>query len=262
MHLPLTRLLRAGSLLLSCAACSVYTPMTPHAPIVRAKGEGEASFHLQGTGRAELQAAYSPAKHLLLLAAATGRPKLFPDSLDPGGRLRTLQYELGAGTYFSMGERWSGQLIAGFGAAQVQRTVSEFGVFLAFSNDYKARYQKYFGQISFNKQLRRHGSGFGYRMTLVDFAELSAQNRYGDYALYPLPLDSQFRHEFYGFYRRWLGRGLSESHWYAQAGGGFSFCLPGRTSFVADDPVANRASFNRGGMLLLSVGIGYSLRKY
>ncbi|MDO7877268.1 hypothetical protein Q5H93_21160 [Hymenobacter sp. ASUV-10] len=260
MNRLFTRLLSASSLLLACAACSIYTPMTPHAPIIRAQGEGEVSFQLQGTGRAELQAAYSPCKSLLLLAAATGRPKLFTDSaaIDPGDGLRTLQYEVGAGTYFPMGERWSGQLIGGFGAAQVERTVSEFGIFLAFSNNYNARYQKYFGQISFNKQLHRHGMGFGYRLALIDFSELSAQNRQGDYTLYPLPLDSQLRHELFYSYRRWLGRELAESHWYLQAGGGLSFCLPGRTDPVPYDDVDFRARFNRGGV----VGIGYSLQKH
>lgn len=250
-------LLSAGSLLLSCAACSVYTPMTPHAPLIRAEGEGEVSFHLQGTGRAELQAAYSPCKSLLLLTAATGRPDLSLNVQGEKDGFQTLQYELGLGTYFPMGERWSGQLTGGFGGAQVQRIVTRgFG-----GQDYKARYQKYFGQLSFNQQVRRHGNGFGYRLAVVDFSQLSAQDRYDPYTLYDLPLDGQFRHEFYYFYRRWLGRALTESHWYAQAGGGYSFCLPG-ASETAADPIVNRAQTNRGAILLLSVGIGYSLRKY
>jgi hypothetical protein len=57
------------------------------------------------------------------------------------------------------------------------------------------------------------------------------------------------------------GHRLKASHWYLQAGAGLSLCVPGRTDPEPCEAVAFRSQFNRGGVLL-SVGLGYSLRMY
>ena len=258
----LSKQLTISSLTLGCFSCTVYTPMQPHATLIRAKGEGEASAQLQASGRAEVKAAYSPLNHLLVMAAATGRPSLPTQQDGQQDNFRTLQYELGVGTYLPLNPHWSMQLAAGTGAAHVQRTVSEFGIFLAFSNDYEARYSKNFGQLGFAYQAKETGIGFGYQLTQVAFSQLSAQDRSGNQTRYELPLDNQLRHELYAFGRYALDGPIAQSRWQLQASTAYSFCVPGRSGSVPDpySEVAARAQFNRGSSWLASFGIVYVLR--
>ena len=58
MHYFLCKQLGICGLLLNCFSCTVYTPMQPHATLIRAKGEGEGSAHLQALGRIEAKVAY------------------------------------------------------------------------------------------------------------------------------------------------------------------------------------------------------------
>ena len=194
------------------------------------------------------------------MAAASGRPSL-PIEKDGGqDNFRTSQYEFGMGTYFPLSSNWTIQLAAGTGAAQVQRTVSEFGLFLAFSNEYEARYRKRFGQLGVAHQAPRAGLGFGYQLTQVSFSQLSAQDRSGTYARYELPLDNQLRHEFYAFFRYALDGPIAQSNWQFQVSTTYSFCVPGRSRPDPYTEIAQRAQFNRGGCLLASAGAVYVLR--
>ncbi|MBD2715881.1 hypothetical protein KBK19_12625 [Microvirga sp. STR05] len=245
------KLLKAGTLPALVSSCTVYTPMQPHAPMVRARGEGEAQLEVQFTGRAEVKAAYSPVKHVLVLGGATARPGI-PLGRTSQDKFSTLQYEAGLGAYFPLANHWTIQGMAGTGAGSAQRTVSEFGLLLAFSNNYDARYHKEYGQLGFTHQAQRISIGFGYRLTQVGFKELSAQDLHEPFIRYQLPLDKQLRHEPYAFCRHSLG---TQNRWQLQVSTAWSVTVPGRGLVDPYTEVAHRARFNRGASLLLGAGV-------
>ncbi|GAA4372272.1 hypothetical protein GCM10023186_01570 [Hymenobacter koreensis] len=234
--------------------------MQPHATLIRAKGEGEALAQIQATGRVEVKAAYSPLNHLLVMAAATGRPSLPTRKDRQQDNYRTLQYEFGVGTYLPLNPNWNIQLAAGTGQAYVERTVSEFGIILAFSNAYEARYRRNFGQLGVAYQKGWAGMGFGYQLTQAVFSQLSAQDRSGNQTRYELPLENQLRHELYGFIRYGLDGPVAQSHWQLQTSVAYSFCEPGRSTPEPYSDIAYRAQFNRGSGLLIGLGVVYALR--
>lgn len=251
------------ALLLGLSACTVYTPIQPHAPLIRARGEGEISGHVEASLRPEIQAAYSPVSHFLLLASGTWRPGFPIGQEENPYYFRTSQYEVGAGTYWTLGPRWVATATAGFGAAQVQRRLSEFGILLAFSNDYEAKYRKNYGQLGLAYQAEYAAVSFGYRLVQVKYTALTSTDVGTSNTVYQLPLDEQFRHEPYVLVRYSLGSPLAQSRWQFQLGSALSFCIPGRTGNGGNpfDPVAFRAQFNQGNMLLLNAGVVYCLKK-
>ncbi|MBT9393411.1 hypothetical protein KLP40_09570 [Hymenobacter sp. NST-14] len=230
----------------------MYTPMQPHAPIIRARGEGETQLDIQLTGRTEVKAAYSPINHILVLGAVTGRPGKGIDQGSKQEKYRTLQYELGIGAYLALGDSWVVQTTIGTGAARTQRTLSEFGILLAFNNDYDARYRKKYGQVGLAYQAPRRSLGLGYRLTQVHFLKLSAQDRQTPFTRYQLPLDKQLRHEFYLFGRYYIGE---NNRWQLQASMAYSATFPGRGLVDPYTEIAQRARFNRGASLLTGLGI-------
>ena len=163
--------------------------MQPHALLLRAAGEGEASLQLQASLRPELQVAYSPLNHLMVLASGTWRPSISWPNAEESDNFRTAQYEVGAGTYWPLGPRWLASATLGTGAAQGQRTVTEFGILLAFSNDYAARYRKNFGQLGLSYQNEHAAVGLTYRLTQVSFQSLTATSRVAPNTVYALPLE-------------------------------------------------------------------------
>lgn len=249
-----------GSGLLLATGCTVYAPMQPLAPLIRARGQAEASFQTQGLIRPEGSVAYSPASHLLVAASGMWRPQLpFSQDGKPDG-FRVAQLEAGVGTYWLLGPRWLGTATIGAGVAQSRRTVTELGFLYTFSNDYAARYHTHFGQLNLAYLGKDLLVGGGYRLTRVRFTELSAASATG--TAYMLPLDDQLRHEPFAFMRYRLGKPAVPSRWQMQVSAAWSFCRPGRTGPPQPyDETAFRAQYNRGGVLLLGFGVVYSLTK-
>lgn len=103
------------------AGCSVYVPMQPHLPVIRARGEGEVLGQTQPTVRPEVTAAYSPLAHVVVLAGGSWRTPLNLGQDGKSDKFSAAQYELGAGTYWRFGPRWLGMATLGTGAAQVRR---------------------------------------------------------------------------------------------------------------------------------------------
>ncbi|MEJ7660404.1 MAG: hypothetical protein WKG07_12700 [Hymenobacter sp.] len=232
-------------------------PMQPQAPLIRARGEGELILQTQPTFRPEIATAYSPLNHLVVAAGGVWRPSLRSGQDGTLDGFHTLQYELGAGTYWNFGPHWTGLGTFGIGAAQAQRFVTEADLF-PFSNFYEARYRKRFGQLSFTHQQAERNWGFGYRLTQVTFSELAANDTQSGSTQYILPLDGQLRHEPFGFIRFVLGPNALRHHWSLQANTALSFCVPGRGKAGEPfDAVRFRAQFNRGGYLLVSGAIVY-----
>lgn len=253
------------SLMIGCFSCTVYTPMQPHAPLIRAKGEGEALLQVQPSLRPELSAAYSPVRNLLLLGGITARPRMpVPkgNGEENGMRFevdnfRTLQYEAGLGGYLPISKSWTAQLIAGVGDAHVQRRVVEPAIiFGGFCADFEARYRKSFGQLGLNYQNQSDAFGFGYRMTNVVFRQLDMQKCCGDYAFYELPLPNQVRHEVYTFFRSSFNKPLNESRWQFQGACTMSF-TPRSHSTLNHDVFLEYTQKNS---LLVSLGGTYFFR--
>ncbi len=245
-------------LALLATGCTVYAPMQPLAPLIRARGQGEASLQTQVLVRPEGSVVYSPANHLLVAASGLWRPQL---SLGQDGKpdgFRVAQAEVGMGTYWLLGPRWLGTATLGAGVARAQRTVTEFGILYAFSNDYAARYCTRFGRLQLSHLSKYQLVGGGYRLTRVEFTELTATSATG--TVYKLPLDNQLRHELFAFIRYSLGKPTAARRWQLQANTTWSFCLPGRTGPPQPyDETLFRAQYNQGGVLLLGVGAVYQL---
>ncbi|MDB5268290.1 MAG: hypothetical protein JWP58_1330 [Hymenobacter sp.] len=257
----LRKQLAVCSLLLGCFSCTVYTPMQPHAPLIRAKGEGEVVGQVQPSLRPEISAAYSPARKLLVLGSITARPRMPRPKGGEGNdfkfevdNFRTLQYEVGLGGYLPLAKSWTVQLIAGAGDAHVRRQVVEPAIiFGGFSADFEARYRKVFGQLGFNYQHNHAAIGFGYRMTNVVFRQLDMQKTCGDYAFYELPLPNQMRHEPYGFFRTSLGKPLNKSCWEFQGAGTVSICPRNRSTSNNDIYL----DYTQNTSILISLGAVY-----
>lgn len=245
---------------LLATGCTVYAPMQPQAPVIKERGRGEASLQTQATIRAEGSVAYSPANHVLVMASGGWRPQLaFSQNGEPDG-FQMAQLEAGVGAYWMLGPRWLSSATLGAGIAKSRRQVTEFGLSSAFSNDYEARYHKFFGQVNVAYLRKKWIVGMGYRLTQVSFTELTATSHAG--LTYALPLDNQLRHEPFGFIRYQLGRPDAPSRWQLQVSTTLSFCLPGRTGPLRDyDEVLFRSQFNRGGVMLLGFGVLYGLGK-
>jgi hypothetical protein len=250
------------SLLLGCGSCTVYTPMQPHAPLIRAKGEGEVSGQIQASLRPELAAAYSPLPHLLVLGGISARPRMPTPTGNEGfgfeiDRFRTLQYEVGLGGYWPLSSAWTLQLIGGAGDAHVQRHVTEPAIILGgFSADFEARYRKAFGQLGFHYQYGREAIGFGYRMTNVVFRQLDMQKTCDDYAFYELPLPNQLCHELYFFYRESIGKPSNENRWRVQGAGALSMTPRSGNTLNNDIYLA----YTQKNSVLLSLGVVYLFR--
>ena len=256
----LLRVIGLSSLLVA-AGCSVYVPMQPHLPVIRARGAGEVMFQTQPTVRPELTAAYSPLPHVLVLAGGSWRTPLKLGQDGKSDNFGVSQYELGAGTYWNFGSHWTGQATLGIGAAQVRRDVTEAGLVLTFSSFYEARYHKSFGQVGLTHQLGSNCWGMGYRLTQVNFNTLTANDKKGSTStgFYLLPLQGQWRHEPFAFVRLPLGKLTAKGHWLVQGSGALSLCFPSRRLIQPFDDIKFRSQFNRGNLLLISAGITYRL---
>ncbi|MDO7853515.1 hypothetical protein [Hymenobacter convexus] len=238
--------------------------MQPHAPLIRAKGQGEIMGQMQPSLRPELAAAYSPVPHLLVLGGVSARPRMprpaggesndFKFEID---NFRTLQYEAGLGGYWPLAPDWTLQLIGGVGDARVRRHVTEPAIIWGgFSADFEARYRKTFGQLGFNHQRGREAIGFGYRMTNVVFRQLDMQKTCGDYAFYELPLPNQVRHEFYGFFRQSIGNPSKQSRWQVQGAGTLS--MTPRSGSLLNNGIY--VACTQKNSVLVSLGLAYLFR--
>lgn len=252
MKKPYGPLLVASTVCLS--GCTVYAPMQPLMPVVRTPGAVELGASLQGSGRLELGAVYAPVSHVVVTGAGTISPKLSKDDF-----LVTRQYELGAGLYHPLNDRWLINGLGGYGQAYSNRgylNPSFFGP--ATFSEYEARYSKYFGQLSLAHTQASDFYGLTYRLTQVRFLSLLETTTYG-----PLPLEQMVRHELLFFYRHGLSRAAA-TRWQLQAALGMSVSstpeLNEHSAHASFEGWAERHA-NRvlGPAFLGSVGVVYAL---
>jgi hypothetical protein len=188
----LTKLFPASMLaLLLATSCTVYAPMQPLMPLVSQRGQVEAGASSQFTGRLEATGAYSPVRRAVVTGALTVAPKLGQEYF-----LVTRQYEVGAGLYQPLGERWLLSALGGYGQAYCHRGYVDAGIFGPGTySEYEARYAKYFGQVGLVYIGPISKQGVTYRLVRADFNYL-VDSKYG-----PLPLSRMLRHELAYFVR-------------------------------------------------------------
>ena len=251
MHLTYSCFCRASALallILSAGSCTVYTPMQPSLPGIRSAGQVELRASVQPTLRAEAAAAYSPANHVLLVGAGGWRPRL--PALDKSP-FQVLQGEVGMGTYWLLGPRWTLSGLGGYGWGQSERQVGNGAIIFNSSTDYSSRYRTTFGQVGLVYSYYRSTLALGYRLTEVRFVELRTRE-------YALPLETQLRHEPFVALRIGLGAEANVNRWQLELSGALSLAQSDRVGSQGTYGSVNyRATTNRGGALLLGLGVVY-----
>ncbi|WP_400192184.1 hypothetical protein [Hymenobacter sp. B81] len=182
LHRYLRLLLPALPVLLS--ACSVYAPMQPAAPLLTDRGQAEVAAHVHLNGQVVGSAAYSPVKHVLVLAGgafkADGRDTTYA---------RNQQLEGGLGFYLTPTPHLVLSGLGGYGQARSARGFADAPLFgTSELMHYTSRYHKVFGQASAVWEWDYVALGAVYRLTQARFDELLVNGQ-------PVPLRHLTRHE-------------------------------------------------------------------
>lgn len=174
--------------LVTClSGCAVYVPTVPSTPLLRNKGEVEVTAGMRSLSSFEAGVAWSPAGRLLVSGEAALQASKITEtrnnvSSDYYNRHR--QAALGLGTYRLLGRQQSTYLAAmgGIGLARATVYDAHFESFLfpifgvpAIAT-YKARYQRYYGQLYVAELKERASYGFSVRGTFVDYSKLQRDN--------------------------------------------------------------------------------------
>ncbi|MBC8083683.1 MAG: hypothetical protein H7Z21_10765 [Hymenobacter sp.] len=131
-------------MLMGTTGCAVYMPLQGAAPDLHDQHQAEvrASTYLS---RWDASAAYSPVRHVLV-RGAFGRRSDSTDSTYWRGR----QYELAAGTYGSLGDKWLVGGLGGYGRGRSEARFRNDGqlIFLGqpVQHQFNARFHKVFGE--------------------------------------------------------------------------------------------------------------------
>ncbi|MBW3127692.1 hypothetical protein [Hymenobacter profundi] len=147
--------------------------------MLRDKGQAEvAGSAYLFSGRLEGSAAYSPMRHVIVRAAGALRT----DGRDTT-YFRTRQLEVGAGTYWALGQRWLVGGSAGYGWGQSGRGFQDAHYLFLFQRDstityqYNARYGKPFGDVFVAYEDGPFTMGLAYRLSQVHFTTLTNNNQ-------------------------------------------------------------------------------------
>jgi len=161
-------------LLASTTSCSVYAPLQPGAPTLRDKGQAEVAGSVYLSGRYEGAVAYSPVRHVLVRAAGGFRPDNSANTY-----FRTRQLEVGAGTYWPLGQRWLVGGMGGYGWGRGSRNFNRTSRLTssiadtAITYDYAARFGKVFGEAFVAYEDGPVTFGLAYRLSQVRFSTLT-----------------------------------------------------------------------------------------
>lgn len=190
-----------GAVVLSwlLSACSVYAPMQPHMPVLRAAGQAEVQANWLPASRFDANAAYSPLRYVVLTAAGSFRPRGGYDTTYFNSR----QYAVGVGSYWPATGHLLVSGLLGGGHAVSERSFREPNIFFSPTDElavYRARYRKLFGQLGVAYEWERVTLGVTYRLTSVDFTTITYNGQ-------ALPITTMLRGEPMLFLR---GNGLSD----------------------------------------------------
>ncbi|TGE23408.1 hypothetical protein [Hymenobacter metallicola] len=172
-------------LTLGLSGCSVYAPMLPATPQLRDKGQAEVQATSFLNGRWEGAGTYSPVKHMLVRAAGGFKT----DSQDTT-YFRVRQYEVGLGGYYPISNHFLISGLGGYGQAVSNRGYVQPQLFTgeSYNVDFKARYHKYFGEVSALYYNSWVSTGLALRMSQIRFDRLTYNGE-------PLPLQHMTRVE-------------------------------------------------------------------
>lgn len=236
----------AASLLLG--GCAVYVPTVPSTPLLT-QGQLEVTAGLRGLNSLELDAAWAPTNHLLLVGESAYQGNTtetttnnVPTTYQDWHR----QAGLGLGYYRAPTERsvWYLAAVAGVGLASVSLHSVDFAIASLYlpiplpyvSGHYEARYFRYYGQVYAARPLGPGVmGGASVRGTLVDYNRLDFDGQ----AIAPT---NRFFIEPTLFVR--VGHGV------VQGQGTLGLSLP--TSRAGDNPISRRTAPVSG---LVSVGV-------
>ncbi|QIX62327.1 hypothetical protein HER32_14525 [Hymenobacter sp. BT18] len=121
-------------------SCTIYTPLQPPAPAIRAKGDLDASVGLRLSTHVEGSATYSPLNHVLVRLAGGGTP------LPPAGptvQFAMAQVEGSLGTYWPLGPRWMAGGLAGLGIGRSRLRYPQS----IYGENYRARFRRPYGEV-------------------------------------------------------------------------------------------------------------------
>lgn len=160
-------------ILVGSSSCSVYVPLQPSAPMLRSKGESEAAANVYLSGRLEGSIAYSPVNHVLVRAAGGLLPNN-GDSVD----FHIRQFELGAGAYWPLSDRWLVGAMGGYGRGQSSRRFTRSSLLfdpdpMTIQFDYASRFHKVYGETFVAYESEWATIGAAYRLSQVHFSSLT-----------------------------------------------------------------------------------------
>jgi hypothetical protein len=167
-----------SALLLGTSSCAVYVPMQAAAPDIKNKGEVEVTGSWAFSNRVDFGATYSPARHLLVRAAASLKGGGYSGA-DSTSYAQNNQYELALGTYWPLGAHWLVGGLAGFGQAHAQaRYIDDGTTILSFREPIRhqldAVYSKYAGEVYATYQPSSLASfGLAYRLVQLRLTDVT-----------------------------------------------------------------------------------------
>ncbi|MBO0357565.1 hypothetical protein J0X19_06375 [Hymenobacter sp. BT186] len=181
------RLLISTCILCTVTGCAVYVPTVPSTPLLRNKGEVEATAAIRSFSSFEAGAAWSPAGRLLLAAEGATQSSQGSETrnnVTTNYRNTHRQVGLGVGTYRLLGPDQSVYLgaLGGMGYAKARvydNNIESFYLVIPLFGplvEYKANYLRYYGQLYVAKQRERVSYGFSVRGTVVSYTHLLRDN--------------------------------------------------------------------------------------
>jgi len=159
------------------SGCAVYVPTVPSTPLLRNKGEVEATIAVRNLSSLEAGAAWSPVSHVLLTGEAalqTSKGSETYNNVTTNYRNVHRQVGIGVGTYRLLGKDQSTYLgiVGGVGVANVDVYNTRVLPYPTPVVRYQASYLRYYGQGYVARQNAWGSYGMSLRGTVVDYRQL------------------------------------------------------------------------------------------
>ncbi|HEX8428537.1 hypothetical protein [Hymenobacter sp.] len=165
----------------------MYVPTVPSTPLLRAKGEVEATAAIRSFSSLEAGAAWLPAGRLLVVgetALQTSEGSETRNSITTNYKNVHWQAGLGLGTYRLLGEKQATYLgaLGGVGLAKAEvygNNIESFFLIIPLFGplvQYKASYLRYYGQVYVAQQGPQVSYGLSVRSMLISYHKLLRNN--------------------------------------------------------------------------------------
>jgi hypothetical protein len=236
------------------ASCSVCAPVQPITSNIQAAGQAEITAGLQVSGRLEAGAVYSPAPRMLVAGGGSYKPRL---GSTPDYFLQTRQWELGAGSYFPLGQRGLLTGLLGYGQASSTRSTGYGSGGGLTGNSIFAcdtRYHKAFGQLGLSIINPRNSYNWTVRYAYLNFDYLNVLD-YSTGEVIPVEMQHLQQLAFVFCFRSYLG--APPGNWQFQATAGVAGTLR-PVEFDSYEDRYNGGSETQKPLLLASAGVVFT----